>query len=272
MGSADDFFRAMGIPLYQEGDERRATPDPGGNGSVVGDLEELRREAEALQRRFGRGQDPDARHLGRDRTGSVRVTLGGDGRVSDVELDRAWRQSVGPQALGAAVLEAVGDANLRRLSAWGEAVARDPGPGAPEAEADRAPGRHARAPADSGAARRAVQEMLSLLEGIEADLEDLDRRIDQRVHQQVVGRGPTHQVTVRLGGGGQVTGVELQRRFLDKTDDRGIVRELRSAFHDADERAGSLGIDALLGDGRLAQLYGLGTDRAALLRRLGLDQ
>lgn len=112
--------------------------------------------------------------------------------------------------------------------------------------------------------------MLSLLEGIEADLEDLDRRIDQRVHQQVVGRGSTHQVTVRLGGGGQVTGVELQRRFLDKTDDRGIVRELRSAFHDAYERAGSLDIDALLGDGRLAQLYGLGTDRAALLRRLGL--
>ncbi len=247
-------------------------PNPEGAGSVVGDLEELHREAEVLQRRFGRGQDSDGHHLGRDRTGSVRVTVGGDGRVIDVELDRSWRGSVGPHALGAAGVEAVGDANLRRLVAWGETVARDPGPGAPEAQPDRAPGLHTRAPADSGAARRAVQELLSLLEGIEADLEDLDRRIDQRVHQQVVGRSPTHQVTVRVAGGGQVTGVELQRRFLDKTDDRGIVRELRSAFHDAYERAGSLGLDALLGDGRLAQLYALGTDRTALLRRLGLER
>ncbi len=269
MGSADEFFRAMGIPLYrEEEEERQGAPHRGRAGSAVGELEELRREAEALHRRFAGGQDPDTRHQGRDGTGSVRVTVGGDGHVTDVELDRGWRRTVGPLRLAGAVLEAVGDASMRRLAAWGEAVANGPAAAVDSSEVNRGPGAHARSP--GGAAdRRAVQELVSLLEGIEADLEELDRRIDQRVQQQVVGHSPTHQVKVRVGGGGQVTGVEVEHRFADKTDDRGIIRELKGAFHAAYERAGSLGLDVLL-DGRLAQLHALGTDPSALLDRLGL--
>lgn len=270
MGSAEDFLRAMGIPRHDEGGDRPAAPDPTVEGSAFGDLEELRREAEALRRSFARGQDPDARHHGRDGTGSVHVTVGGDGRVVDVQLDRTWRQSVGPEALGAAVLEAVGDASMRRLAAWGEAVADDPGPPADGIDPTPPPMVRPGAPTDNAATRRAVQDMLSLLEGVEADLEDLERRIDQRVQQQVVGRSPTHQVTVRVGGVGEVTDVEVQRRFVDRTDDRGIARELRNAFQAAYERAGTLGLDGLLGDGRLAQMHALGSDPTALLGRLGL--
>lgn len=271
LSSADDFLRAMGIPRHDEGGDRPAAPDPAAEGSdAVGDLEELRREAEALQRRFARGQNPSARHDGRDGSGSVHVTVGGDGRVVDLQLDRTWRQSVGPHALGAAVLEAVGDASIRRLGAWAEAVADDPGPPADGIDRTPRPVVRSGAPADSAAARRAVQDMLSLLEGVEADLEDLERRIDQRMQQQVVGRSPTHQVTVRVRGGGEVIDVEVQRRFVDRTDDRGIARELRSAFQAAYERVGTLGLGGLLGEGRLAQLHALGSDPTALLGRLGL--
>ncbi len=268
MGSADEFFRAMGIPLYREEEERQAAHRPGGAGSAVGELEELRREAEALHRRFAVGQDPDARHQGRDGTGMVRVTVGGDGRVTDVELDRGWRRTVGPLGLGTAVLEAVGDASMRRLAAWGEAVANGPAPAVVSSGVNRGRGAPAR-PTGGAADRRAVQEVVALLEGIEADLEELDRRIDRRVQQQVVGHSPTHQVKARVGGGGQVTGVEVEHRFADKTDDRGIIRELKGAFHAAYERAGSLGSDVLL-DGRLAQLHALGTDPSSLLDRFGL--
>jgi len=180
----------MGIPRHDEGGDRRAAPDPATEDATFDDLEELRREAEALQQRFARGQDPGARHHGRDGTGSVNVTVGGDGRVVDVQLDRVWRQSVGPEALGAAVLEAAGDATMRRLAAWAEAVAEDPGP--PESGIDRTPRPVVRpnAPPDSAATRRAVQDMLSLLERVETDLEDLERRIDQRVQQQVLAAAP----------------------------------------------------------------------------------
>jgi len=79
---------------------------------------------------------------------------------------------------------------MRRLAAWAEAVAEDPGP--PESGIDRTPRPVVRpnAPPDSAATRRAVQDMLSLLERVETDLEDLERRIDQRVQQQVLAAAP----------------------------------------------------------------------------------
>jgi len=73
-----------------------------------------------------------------------------------------------------------------------------------------------------------------------------------------------------MRGGGEVIDVEVRRRLVDRTDDRGIARELRSAFQAAYERVGTLGLDGLLGDGRLAQLHALGSDPTALLGRLGL--
>lgn len=125
--------------------------------------------------------------------------------------------------------------------------------------------------ADSGQARQAVQELVSLLQGVEAELDDLERRVDRRLAQNVVGVNPSHMVKVTVTGGGQVTDVGIQPRFLKRTDDRGIARELRSAFQAAYERVGTLGVQGLLGDGPLARLHALGEDPAGLLGRLGLD-
>lgn len=72
-------------------------------------------------------------------------------------------------------------------------------------------------------------------------------------------------------GGGQVADVGIQLRFLTRTDDRGIARELRIAFRAAYERVGTLGLRGLLGDGPLARLHALGEDPAGLLGKLGFD-
>ncbi|MGH3807682.1 MAG: YbaB/EbfC family nucleoid-associated protein [Pseudonocardiaceae bacterium] len=289
--SADEFFRRMGILRYEEeqasqplsdsAGQQRAEPAsgtgcnaPGEPGSMFHDLGELRREAEDLQRRFA--IDPAALHRGRDGTGSVAVTVDSEGRVTDVHLEHSWRCAVGGQALGAAVLEAVTDAGMRRLAAWGADVAADGDarhvsrdPAARENTAAAAP-RPVMA-ADSGQVRQAVRELMSLLHGVESELDDLERRVDRRLAQNVVGVSPSHLVKVTVTGGGQVTDVGIQPRFLKRTDDPGIARELRSAFRAAYERVGTLGLQGLLGDGPLARLHSLGEDPTGLLSRLGLD-
>ncbi|MGH3962889.1 MAG: YbaB/EbfC family nucleoid-associated protein [Pseudonocardiaceae bacterium] len=290
--SVDEFFRRMGIPRYDEdrtsqrqrdsdsGGQQRAEPTartgpsvPGEPGSIFHDLGELRREAEDLQRRFA--VDPAALHRGSDGTGSVTVAVDSEGRVTDVHLERSWRHAVGEQALGAAVLEAVTDAGMRRLAAWGADVAAVAADGSgPQGPQDPAPQENASRPmmaADSGHTRQAVQELVSMLQGVEAELDDLERRVDRRLAQNVVGVSPNHLVKVTVTGGGQVTDVGLQPRFLKRTDDPGIARELRSAFQAAYERVGTLGLQGLLGDGPLARLHALGEDPAGLLGALGLD-
>lgn len=292
--SVDDFLRRMRIPRYEEeqasqplrdsGGQRRTEPAagigsnaPGAPRSMFHDLGELRREAEDLQRRLA--IDPAALHRGSDGSGSVTVTVDSEGRVTDVHLERSWRHAVGEQALGAAVLEAVADAGMQRLAAWGAGVAavaadghelhrpRDP---ALRENTSAVAARPVMA-ADGGQARQAVQELVSLLQGVEAELDDLEQRTDRRLAQNVVGVSPNHLVKVTVTGGGQVTDVGLQPRFLKQTDDAGIARELRSAFQSAYERVGSLGLQGLLGDGPLARLHALGEDPVGLLGRLGLD-
>ncbi|MGH3899026.1 MAG: YbaB/EbfC family nucleoid-associated protein [Pseudonocardiaceae bacterium] len=291
--SVDDFLRRMHIPRYEEqagqrlrdsGGQQRAEPGvgtgstaPGAPGSMFHDLGELRREAEDLQRCLA--IDPAALYRGSDGSGSVAVTVDSEGRVTDVRLERSWRQAVGEQALGAAVLEAVADAGMQRLAAWGADVAavaadghglhlpRDPA----LRENSSAMAVRPVMAADGGQTRQAVQELVSLLQGVEAELDDLERRTDRRLAQNVAGVSPNHLVKVTVTGGGQVTDVSLQPRFLKRTDDAGIARELRSAFQTAYGRVGSLGLQGLLGDGPLARLHALGQDPAGLLGRLGLD-
>lgn len=187
--SVDEFFRRMGIPRYEEqqasrplrdsdsGSQQQAEPAAGTRsdapvepGSMFHDLGELRREAEDLQRQFA--IDPAALHRGSDGTGSVAVTIDSEGRVTDVALERSWRQAVGEQALGAAVLEAVTDAGMRRLAAWGADIAEDrpmrQSPRNPDPrENTSAAGPRPVMATDSGQTRQAVEELVWLLQGVE---------------------------------------------------------------------------------------------------------
>jgi hypothetical protein len=108
------------------------------------------------------------------------------------------------------VLEAVTDAGMRRLAAWGADVAAD-GSG-PQSPRDPAPQGNTSAAvprlvmaADSGQTRQVVQELVSLLQGVDTELDDLERRVERRLAQNVVGVSSSHLVKVTVTGGGQVT-------------------------------------------------------------------
>jgi hypothetical protein len=68
--------------------------------------------------------DPDARYLGHDTSGQVRVEIDGAARRVAVGLGREWRRTVGAEALGAAILAAFTAATTERLTAWAEQPAR----------------------------------------------------------------------------------------------------------------------------------------------------
>lgn len=270
---AEEFLRGLGIPRHGEREAAAGERPAGNGGSALADLDRLRGEAERLQQQFSVSA---AESRGHDGSGAVAVTVDSGGCVVDVEIDRSWRSVVGERGLNAAILNAVTDATTRRLAAWSEGVAAASAPGAdanhssagqppPKAETSRGG-----APSDGAEARRTVQEVLSLLEDVESELDALERRVGERARQQVVGRSPSHLVKVTVVGGGQVVDVDIQRRLMQRSDESGIAKELLAAFRAAYERAESLKLEDLLGDGNLARLQALGADPDALLRRLGL--
>lgn len=257
------------------------TTPPDRSGSAAGGFEELLREAEELRQQFEAGQDPSAEYAAQDDSGAVQVTIDGQGRVTDVELDRDWEDVVGVDGLGSAVLEAVNNAILQRVAAWETAVA-EPGsmpPRAADAGRGRVPDRDAPRPrpapdptggrqVPASAAPTDPAQVLNWLENLGTELEGFERRLSTRLQQETVGRSPGHHVTVTLTGG-QVSSIDLDRRWLGRgVHPLRLGEEIQGAFQSAYERDGGTSLEALLGDGPLGSLYALGNDPQKLWGRL----
>ena len=112
--------------------------------------------------------------------------------------------------------------------------------------------------------------MLSLIEGVEGALDDLEQGADQKAGQRVVGHGPENSVKVTVAGANQVVDVEIARRFAERTPEARITRELVGAFQAAYERAHSFNVESLRGNGPLATIHSLSSDPSKLLNYLGI--
>jgi hypothetical protein len=63
---------------------------------------------------------------GLDATGTVRVTLGPDGLPSAVRIVHNWRQSISPESLGRAVMDASAAAVTKNMDAWSQTLGQLP--------------------------------------------------------------------------------------------------------------------------------------------------
>lgn len=297
MTDADSFLRQMGIPRYDElADE--GTPEaeapageaaakqsnnvippalaarPGTAGSTLDNLDELQREAAQLQKMFS-VRDSDAVYEGRDSSGLITVNVNGDGQVTGVQIAPSWRDSIGAHGLGAAVMQAVSDATMQRLAAWSTSVAEqsDEATEGPDSSTDAPSSQPSTRPStmpDNQQARKALQEVLSLLEGVEGALDDFEEQARQQNNQQVVGHGPENSVKVTLAAANQVVDVEVARRFAERAPEGRVSREVLGAFEAAYERASSLNLGSIPDDGPLGKIRTLASDPAKLLNYLGL--
>lgn len=227
-----------------------------------------------LQSLFSGNSNPDASYAGQDSSGLITVKVDGKGQVIDVQIASAWRNTIGTHGLGPAVLEAVSDGTNQVAAAWGTSFVErqeqnvdepapppEPPEGQPTNDSLKLPGNQQ--------ARNALQEVLTLIEGVEDALDDFEQSTNQQTNQHVVGHGPENGAKVTITGANQVVDVEVTRNLAGRAPEGRLSRELLGAFKTAYERTASLNGNASHADGPLDKIRTLSSDPAKLLAHLG---
>lgn len=231
----------------------------------------LREEGEALRRR-ARFAANAAGEPGSDVTGSVTVTLDEHGRVANVAVAGHWRSRLADENLGGAVVEAVRDAAMRRFSAWGEAYAE---PAITPELTPSAAGLQQRLDSIDSATlpvaerEAALVALLEVVESIEQGLDEVTSRLDQTLSTTHTGRSPHREVTVELTGGGDVTTVRFDRRWLRDAHDANLARQLTAALRAAYEQVAAHGVPRLIADSPLGHAQTVMRDPVEFARRFG---
>jgi DNA-binding protein YbaB len=149
---------------------------------------------------------------GRDPTETVRVTIDGDGLVTDVAIEPVWWERVDPRRLGTAVLEAITAAGRERILRWSAEL--------PEAPDER-PARRA-VPVAIDPSRSMINHVLDLLDKVQ-------RAGDTPPLPGVTSESDGGHVTVSVHGK-QVFDVEMDSNWLGMANHLEVAGELRSAL------------------------------------------
>lgn len=206
-----------------------------------------------LAQRVAAAADPDAQYDGVDGSGTVTVTVTGDGRVADVRLDRSWRQALDVDDLGFAVNEAARAAGSARLESWAEALderLNDPERGAtPQTPAFDLSRRLSDAAVQTTAERsrteHALGEVLSMLESIDQDLDRFSAELRESTRAFTAHSSERH-VSATVDDSGGVAGISYDKRWLRNAQDLAIGRETQHALRAAYQLAAEQGIQARL--------------------------
>ncbi|MEV0903139.1 YbaB/EbfC family nucleoid-associated protein [Actinoplanes sp. NPDC049802] len=209
---------------------------------------------------------------GSDVTSSVTVRLDEHGRVATVTVADHWRAHLADDHLGDAVVEAVRDAAMRRLTAWGEAYAEPATPEPMPMSADLQQRLDSIDSATPSAAEReaALAALLEVVESIEHGLDEVTSRLDRTLSATHTGHSPHREVTVELTGGGEVTAVRFDRRWLRDAHDANLARQLTTAFRAAYEQVAAHGVQRLIADSPLGHAQTVMRDPFGFARRFGL--
>jgi DNA-binding protein YbaB len=223
---------------------------------------------------------------GVDDTESVTVSLDVQGRVAVVGVQTGWRRRLGADGLSQAVLQAVRDASMRRLRAWGEAygddgetasshMARSTGVSAglnqmllDRQDFQRRLQAAANARMSDADRRAALTVLLGLAQAIERGVDEVSGNLRATLSATHTGRSPNGRVTVTMTGGGEVTGVRLDRSWLHEAHEINIGRQITAAFSAAYEVVAARGVNKLIADSPLGAAQRAMQDPLGLARRL----
>jgi DNA-binding protein YbaB len=251
------------------------------DGSVDG-LARLVEEGETLARRAWTAQNVPV-SSGWDPAGSVNVALDAQGRVSVVTVRADWQRRVSAEDLPGAVVQAVRDASIRRLEAWGTAFGESsedrsattavgaPGPVALDRD-DFQRRLHAAATGTMSAEdrRAALLELLELAEAIERGIDEVSDKLQATLNATYTGQSPDRHVTVTMTGGGEPTAVRFDRSWLREAHEINIGRQLTAAFHAAYDHVAAQGVPKLIADSALGEAQRRTQDPFGLAHRLRL--
>jgi DNA-binding protein YbaB len=203
------------------------------------------------------------------------------GRVSTVTVSAHWQRRVGVEELSGAVVQAVRDASIRRLNAWGatfgeapedrsaSTVGGAPGPVALDRD-DFQRQLHAAATGSMSAEdrRAALSELLELAEAIERGIDEVSDKLQATLDAAYVGQSADRHVTVSMTGGGEPTAVRFDRGWLREAHEINIGRQLTAAFTAAYEKVAAQGVQRLIADSSLGEVQRRTQDPFGLAHRL----
>jgi DNA-binding protein YbaB len=215
---------------------------------------------------------------GSDDSGTVVVTTGAGGRVTGVRVTPGWRERVGAQGLGEAVLAAIQRAAIDWVSSVTAALDAQATLPAPKARPAPLPSEFPATQLDEFADRSltgdqirvSLNELTNLLSAVNADIDRLTARVATHLAADHTGHSRAGHVTVTVSGAGSPTGLQYDRRWLQTAPDDRICAETAEAFRAAYEKAGEQTVAGLIGEGPLAETLALANDPLELTRRLRL--
>ena len=220
---------------------------------------------------------------GADGTGSVAVTLAGDGRVATVRVGAGWRDRLRPESLGDAVREAVQAAAVARLAAWGQAFGDSITTGSAGAGTEAGAGagldrdglaeqlqRLSTGRMSGEDSRAALLELLAMAEEVERGIDEVSARLRSAQEATFAGHSGDRHVTVTIAGSGEVGEIRYDLAWLARAHEINIGRQTLSAFAAAYESAARDGVDRLIAESPLGDVRRATQDPFGLARRLRL--
>jgi DNA-binding protein YbaB len=225
---------------------------------LLADLEELRRQADALGTRLSASLDPRLSYSGADRNGLAQVIVDGHGRATDVVVSRKWRQETDPAGLARAIVHATNEAQTRRLEAWAA------GGGRPADASLLA------TPALDGlldtSGADLIRDLLPLLERAERQLDDAAHLLEKHFTEKATLASPGGELTITAQSG-QVTEIEFDRRWIASAGAEEVAQRVCHLLQLAHDRTW-IGIGGLL-PRELGGLMSFAADPERMLRQLG---
>lgn len=187
----------------------------------VEELAQIRADARALGAEAGAALDPSVTYTATDATGTVEVTVDGDGAPTGLRFTRPWRRTLGIDGLESAVLEALTLAGQERLVKWATRLAEQ----GPQVEVPP------EEPSSGDAPRGPAYGPETLLQLTDQLLDEFDVRLaavegqltGERTHASQDGR-----ITVKVQGGA-VSGLTIDRR-LPSSAEATLSEDLRNAL------------------------------------------
>jgi DNA-binding protein YbaB len=96
--------------------------------------------------------------------------------------------------------------------------------------------------------------------------------LQQTLNATHVGYSPHREVAVELTGGGEVTVVRFDRRWLRNAHDANLARQITAAFRAAYEKAARNGVQNLIAESPLGSAQWVMQDPFGFARRFGPDE
>jgi len=234
-----------------------------------------------MARLVSAGQDPDGRYDGHDTSRTVRVTVHGSGRVEGIEIGRAWRDSVGADGLGPAVVDAIDNAIRQRFEVWGQAMERASADPEDDAEDDDQQfdlaglrstdaGRFPSPPgADGPRSPEAMSGLFHLAMDVMNRLDELSQAVDDDAARAVRTESASGRVAVTMESG-QITKVDFDHRWLRDASAAEISENAQVTFDEAFRTHARAATSATAESLSFRELREVTADPAELLYRLGL--